>query len=793
MSNVSAQLLHEETKNLQSWAAEKVQSLEWKDTKALVRSLGAYWQSDKAMFGFWLPEVNSEKIYLELYTPQEPLAFADEEVVRFRCERLAVDKQGDFIWAVVSGVVAGCREQFGTFYRLVYQRADGSWHYHYDPMAVSLPYGAFAPAELYDLERLDYERGDRDYFLSFGTSQEYDATRRGAPSNILQLHVPTASADGTLAGLARVYEMIAHKLNDHEPLSPADQTYLAYDAVQLMPVEPVIEFEGEKAFWTVAVADAANTVSAISQDPLPDTMVDIHLARPDMTNWGYDIVIAGSAAVNPTLLESGRPDELVDLISTLHNFPGKPIEVIFDVVYGHADNQALYLLEPPFFSGPNMYGQDLNYRHPVVRAMLLEMQRRKVNFGADGVRVDGAQDFKWWDAANQQLKHDDEYLLEMSAVTQNVANVHYQPWMIFEDGRPWPRADWETASTYLDVIEQQAHTFQWGPLTFAHNTPCLEDFWLSKWWRIKEIAAQGSHWISGCANHDTLRRGYQLPLDKPINQRLGATLPDILRRSYDNPAASLLTYGVFPGVPMEFINATTRAPWAFLRNTDKRYAVKVTAEEAGFLEWQLKDEGFHRDDAFPRLKGLGFYDLGTLRRFARTLERLVIEHDNDMLALLDALEEAEPSFEVDLSENFLKAYARAFMDDVHDYCNVSLHQGNLQADQCDFNMQVRNFRRQHTWLMNDLAAGEQLSKEERDGAVIFYAWRKSPDSGEQVLFIGNMEGEPITVTPIDLPFAELDADDWQVAITAPGVHASSLHEPVYLKDSEGVLFYRQLL
>jgi hypothetical protein len=29
--------------------------------------------------------------------------------------------------------------------------------------------------------------------------------------------------------------------------------------------------------------------------------------------------------------------------------------------------------------------------------------------------------------------------------------------------------------------------FQWGPLTFAHNTPFLYTFWLSKWWRIREI------------------------------------------------------------------------------------------------------------------------------------------------------------------------------------------------------------------------------------------------------------------------------------------------------------------
>jgi glycosidase len=75
------------------------------------------------------------------------------------------------------------------------------------------------------------------------------------------------------------------------------------------------------------------------------------------------------------------------------------------VVFGHSDNQGLRGLNHHFFAGPNMYGQNLNYRNPVVRAILLEMQRRKVNFGADGVRVDGAQDFKWWDADSEMMRH----------------------------------------------------------------------------------------------------------------------------------------------------------------------------------------------------------------------------------------------------------------------------------------------------------------------------------------------------------------------------------------------------
>ena len=56
-------------------------------------------------------------------------------------------------------------------------------------------------------------------------------------------------------------------------------------------------------------------------------------------------------------------------------FPGKPIQVIYDLVYGHSDNQALDLLSRQFFAGPNMYGQDLSHTLPMVRATLLEIQK----------------------------------------------------------------------------------------------------------------------------------------------------------------------------------------------------------------------------------------------------------------------------------------------------------------------------------------------------------------------------------------------------------------------------------
>ena len=36
-----------------------------------------------------------------------------------------------------------------------------------------------------------------------------------------------------------------------------------------------------------------------------------------------------------------------------------------------------------------------------------------------------------------------------------------------------------------------------------------------------EVIFQGDHWITGCGNHDTVRRGNQVDLDADINWNLG--------------------------------------------------------------------------------------------------------------------------------------------------------------------------------------------------------------------------------------------------------------------------------
>jgi hypothetical protein len=788
MSGAICHLLPEPTEELLNWAAEveKTAVSPFTRTQQLTRRLGGHWQADlnAVEVGFWVPEIGEqgldpEQVFLEVFTPLDEIDFqADVQEVAWRRERVGLRVQGAYVWGVVAGMRPGQREQVGSFYWLVYWDGDGQEQIVRDPLAYSLPFGATSPAELYDMDGLQAERGDKAYFAKLDGKPGKDGIiTQHAPANILQIHVSTASPEGTLAGLTHIYGRIAAKLEAGEPLTPAEQNYVGYDAIQLMPIEPTIEFEAGDLFWQI-VDEAGESVT-------------IRLTLPTMINWGYDVMTLGSPAVQCTLLGSKRPSEFVDFITTLHNFP-EPIRLILDVVYGHTDNQTLPLMNHRFFAGSNMYGQNLQYRQPVVRAMLLEMQRRKNEFGVDSLRVDGAQDFKYWEEASQTLHYDDDYLQLMSDVVQEVAGRQYRPWMIFEDGRPWPQDDWELASTYREVTANQPDIYQWGPLTFAHNTPFLFTFWASKWWRIREIADLGERWITGCANHDTLRRGTQVDPQARINTYLGNSLPQIFKKAYDNPAARLFDYVMMPGIPMDFINATMRAPWSFIRNTDDQYGVKIVGEEARFLDWAVTDETYQNETHFQQLKALGFDTLAELRRFVQALDQVVQITDYDldqMVAILQTLEPplAGPALTVD----GLKQMALAWMEDVHDYCNVSHWQDGVDATYKAYSLTVREFRRERPYLAHNLRPDEHFDYlHPTEGSVIFYGLRRAPDDSEQLLFVANMEGASCQLIPADLPIPNLPTDGWQVALVTPGVGITAVGWPLVLHDSEAVVFIR---
>lgn len=777
--------------------------------QTLATRLGAYYRSDGLTeIAFWVPDLSqavdpslngatrnhydqiqqAKDIYLEVLTPLEPLDFrAPRQVIPFRCDRVPLKRQQDYFFGVFSGLHPGTREQAGSFYWLRYLDAQNQLQTIGDVMAYSLPYGVFAPAELYDIDGLQRRRADLDYF-SQGPMTEQGTVKVAPPGNILQIYVSTATQARSLAGLTRLYTDLADKVRSQAPLTPAEENYLGYDAVQLLPIEPVVEYRttgsARPGFW--------------HQTGAPAAVVTVTLNKPDTIDWGYDVVLAASSATNPALLESLRPDELVDFIATLHGFPTGSIQVIYDLVYGHADNQAKALLNEHFLRGANMYGQNVNYQDPIIRALLLEMQRRKINTGADGIRVDGAQDFKFYDARSGQLKYDDDYLTAMSLVPQNIGGSQRQLFAIFEDGRPWPRADWEESSTYLDVINQQPEAYQWGPLIFAHNTPALSQFWDKKWLRVCEVMDHGSHWITGCANHDTMRRGAQLDPQANINWNLGQTLPEVIKRAYDNPAVALLFYGFSPGIPMDFLNATMRAPWCFFRNVDDIYGLKVIAEEARFLDWQVEPGMFDDPTTFVRLKQLGIDNLAQLRAFTTWLNKTVADvgdnYDLDDLAQRCQvfLASRDHPHQV-ITAQILKTFAKDYLEDCCDLCQVDRYTDRLAPQQTRFNLNLRRYRQAHPWLRENLTPQDSFSRTSDDHTTLFYGLRSNPltassDRPESIILVTHLGGEPAIVTLAD--WLAIDLAQWQIVCTSPNLglkdDMTSLSR-FELQDGQGVL------
>jgi hypothetical protein len=819
-------LVKDETLALLDWALEITNSdaLSFSKGQQLATRLGAHYRPDGLTeIGFWTPELAGEimlserDIYLEVFTPLEAIDFrAAEQQVAMRCDRLPLVQQGEYVWGVVAGLQPGRRDQAGSLYWLRYRDAQLQIYVVRDLLAYSLPYGVFAPAELYDLNALHEGRADLKYFKKTGVPTHAPAgllaaelkpeavvPRIEAPNCILQLHVKTASPEGTIEGLNQIYKRIATKLRTGKTLTLAEQNYIGYDAIQLLPIEPPIEYRYE----------GNNTVHeffALSE--VKNTKVWVTLRKPNTQNWGYDIPITGSAAANPSMLGSLRPDELIDLVATLHTFPDGPIQLIYDLVYGHADNQCEELINRQYLKGPNMYGQDLNHQLPPVRAILLEMQRRKINTGADGIRVDGGQDFRFFNPLSGVVEYDDAYLQAMGDVIQDVGGYQRLMFTIYEDGRPWPQEGWEEASTYRDLIELKPGSYQWGPLIFAHNTPALEGFWDQKWSRVCEVMFQGENWITGCANHDTVRRGNQVDPAGPINWNLGSSLVEVLNNAYDNPAITLWVLGFSPGLPMEFLNAHFRGGWGFFRNTDERYAVKVVSEEAGVLDWQVDEDLYGQPHFFQALKNLGFTELGPLRGFTRALQVAMSQthYDLDTIAEVcqrclgrdsDACEPGSiedlkhptvPSFLEGLDILKLQQFAKAFMKDIHEFANVSHWHANLRAEQVAFNLALRRFRLKHPWLTKNLSGTDRFNHISDENHTLFYGLRTQPTEGSekltQLAMITHMGGKPATATLGD--WLQLDLEEWQVVFKTPGLEVGDSAKELQtfeLQDSQGLL------
>ena len=811
----SIELVAEETEKLLNWAKEVKHKdiTAFEKAKTISKRLGAHYRKDGLTeIGFWTPELGADllqakNIYLEVLTPQQKIdPHQPQQNIKFYRHHLPIQHQGEYVWGVYSGIQAGTKEQFGSFYWLRYLDINtNEVNFLGDCFAYSLPYGIYAPAEVYDLHSLHENRADLNYFKQEQKEADSETPQVKPPRNILQLHIGTASPNTYISGLTEFYRRLAEKVENNQSLTPTEENFISYDAVQLMPIEPNVEYRGYhdlgRGFFIFEDKDLEKMNLAKEAIEVKDSEIEITLKKPNTHNWGYDIVIFGSAAIEPSILETLRPDELVEFIATLHNFPGKPIQVIYDVVYGHADNQALDLLNGCFFKGPGMYGQELNHQNPTVRAILLEMQRRKMNTGADALRIDGGQDFQFFNPFSGEIEYDDEYLKAMSDIPQDVKEYTRYPFPIYEDGRPWPNPGWEEISTYRDVLEYLPNTVQWGPLVFAHNKPTVSHFWDQKWQRVKEVMEMGSHWITGCGNHDTMHRGSWVDPEGGVNRYLGDTLPEIFRKGYDNPAITLWVYGFSPGIPMDFINCTMRAPWSFFRNTDQRYALQIIAKEERFLNWQIDPQMYNRKDAFLRLKERGWDTVQQLTDFMKVLAEAVNETHYD---LQETAHRCHSYFQGGESSNgkssnneeniaWLEDFGKAYMEDVRDISNIWKHEGRLDSSQTAYNRALREFRLKRDWLREDILEGDLFDRISDEERTIFYGVRTQPSKSaktqlpQQVAMVAHMAGAPTTLNLEEL--LGINVDEWQVTITSPSLEANDL-KSLELHDSQAILLER---
>jgi hypothetical protein len=289
-----------------------------------------------------------------------------------------------------------------------------------------------------------------------------------------------------------------------------------------------------------------------------------------------------------------------------------------------------------------------------------------------------------------------------------------------------------------------------------------------------------------------MRRATQLDPDTPVNDFAGESLPAIFRAGFDNGALWLLNYALLPGIPMDFLSASMRAPWSFVRNTDDQYAVKVVANEARFLDWAVTEAEFEREDSLRRLKALGFYDLETLKRFMDVLWHVVKATDDDHDSIVEMLNAVEPPLTgLSITEASLKMFARAWMDDLGEYCNVWRFAEGLDPVRSDFNHSVRVFRRQRPWLLQNFIPHDQLGREQPcQGGTVVFGLRHAPENDEQLLVVVNLEGVTRSVTPTDLPLPDLPHDGWQVALATPGLLVHNPMEPIELANGAGAVFVR---
>jgi hypothetical protein len=244
---------------------------------------------------------------------------------------------------------------------------------------------------------------------------------------------------------------------------------------------------------------------------------------------------------------------------------------------------------------------------------------------------------------------------------------------------------------------------------------------------------------------------------------------------------------------MDFLNASARASWGFIRNQDDEYGVKVVAEEAISLKWQVDDYAYSIPANFRRLKALGYATREDLVRFFEFLPALVEVTDYDLDEIASLLNAVSPRLAGPerFSPSELKAVARAWMDDMHEYCNIVHSLSALDPVQAEFMLALRRFRRANPWLGQNLTEDDYFDYlQPIEGRALFASVRNAPD-GRQFFAITHMEGvATASFDPLRLNIPQLAGGGWKLLLRTPSIGSEYTGGELVLHDSMGLLYER---
>ena len=218
----------------------------FESAKKLAQLLGVHCDAQKTTFVFWTPkivEMNHDAFLLEIFTPQTIIDFKKiEQVVDFQLFTFNLKQLNEISFGVFEGINIGNENQIGDFYDLIYFDKKNQKQRIADPLAYSIPFGAFSPAEVFDIQSVTRNRKDGFYLKNLEGKVK-------KPANILEIHIPTASEGGTLSHLSDFYKKMKQNIDNQGIVSDFEKAFLGYDAIELMPLQALSEHENKPPFW----------------------------------------------------------------------------------------------------------------------------------------------------------------------------------------------------------------------------------------------------------------------------------------------------------------------------------------------------------------------------------------------------------------------------------------------------------------------------------------------------------------------------------------------------------------